>query len=471
MLISFFCEESFVNFSFNIDNVIIVLYFLTVLSVGLWASRSVKTLDDYATGNRSYSSLFIFATLSSSFIGGGFTSGLAEKVYRMGLFYVIGLWGFSVKEILIAKYVAPRMTNFRDAVSVGDIMGRLYGENSRIFTGIASVLVCAGIAGAQFGAFGYMMNVLLGIPQLWGILIGASVVIIYSSLGGMKAVVANDMLHFCVLIVALPLVFLLGLNQAGGIEAILSTPNFDTIGRDIPWFALLGIFISFFCGETLVPPYVQRLLIGKDNRSTVQGTLWSGLLSFPFFLMIGLIGLIAHKLSPDINPNLALPHVIMTVMPVGLKGLAIAGIIAVVMSSADSFLNAAGIAASHDVIKPLRSITEKHQELIISRFTTLTVGVMGAVFAASTESVLDILLYAYNFWTPFILVPLVAGIMGYVRPAQVFWVSSIAGILAVFVMNQFGSMSASTFDGTLVGVVINALVFFTYRPKKQLVGI
>eukprot|EP01037_Dinobryon_pediforme_P015384 gene15384-15525_t len=316
---------------------------------GLWASRSVKTLDDYATGNRSYSSLFIFATLSSSFIGGGFTSGLAEKVYRMGLFYVIGLWG--------------------DAVSVGDIMGRLYGENSRIFTGIASVLVCAGIAGAQFGAFGYMMNVLLGIPQLWGILIGASVVIIYSSLGGMKAV-------------------------AGGIEAILSTPNFDTIGRDIPWFALLGIFISFFCGETLVPPYVQRLLIGKDNR------------------------LIAHKLSPNINPNLALPHVIMTVMPVGLKGLAIAGIIAVVMSSADSFLNAAGIAASHDVIKPLRSITEKHQELIISRFTTLTVGVMGAVFAASTESVLDILLYAYNFWTPFILVPLVAGIMGYVRPAQ-----------------------------------------------------
>jgi len=161
----------------------------------------------------------------------------------------------------------------------------------------------------------------------------------------------------------------------------------------------------------------------------------------------------------------------MTVMPVGLKGLAIAGIIAVVMSSADSFLNAAGIAASHDVIKPLRSITEKHQELIISRFTTLTVGVMGAVFAASTDSVLDILLYAYNFWTPFILVPLVAGIMGYVRPAQVFWVSSIAGILAVFVMNQFGSMSASTFDGTLVGVVINALVFFTYRPKKQLVGI
>jgi uncharacterized membrane protein len=78
---------------------------------------------------------------------------------------------------------------------------------------------------------------------------------------------------------------------------------------------------------------------------------------------------------------------------------------------------------------------------------------------------------AYNFWTPFILVPLVAGIIGYVKPTQVFWVSSIAGILAVFVMNQFSSASTSTFDGTLVGIVVNALIFFTYRPKKQLVGI
>lgn len=459
------------GFSFNLDNLIIVFYFFTVLCVGLWASRSVKTLDDYATGNRSYNSFFIFATLSSSFIGGGFTSGLAEKVYRLGLFYVVGLWGFSLKEILIAKYVAPQMTKFNDAVSVGDIMGRLYGENARVFTGIASVLVCAGIAGAQFGAFGYMMNVLLGIPQLWGILIGASIVIIYSSLGGMKAVVANDMLHFCVLIVALPLVFILGLNQAGGIEAILSTPNFDAIGQNIPWYVLLGIFLSFFFGETLVPPYVQRLLIGKDNHSTVQGTLWSGLLSFPFFLMIGLIGLIAHKLSPDLNPNLALPHVIMTVMPVGLKGLAIAGMIAVVMSSADSFLNAAGIAASHDVIKPLKSITEKHQELTISRFTTFTVGVIGAAFAASTESVLDILLHAYNFWTPFILVPLVAGIMGYIKSAQVFWVSSLIAIFAVFITTHFSSISTSAFDGTLVGIVVNALVFFTYRPKKQLAEI
>ena len=455
----------------NLDYLVICLYFCTVIGVGLWASRSVKTLDDYATGNRSYTSIFIFATLSSSFIGGGFTSGLAEKVYRMGIFYVVGLWGFSVKEILIAKYVAPKMAAFRDAISVGDIMGRLYGENARVLTGIASVLVCAGISGAQFGAFGYMMNMLLGIPQVWGIFIGASIVILYSSLGGMKAVVANDTLHFTVLIIALPLVFLLGLNQAGGMEAILSVPNFDAMGRDIPWFSLAGLFLSFFFGETLVPPYVQRLLIGKDIKSTVQGTFWSGLLSFPFFFMVGLIGLISHKLSPDLNPNMALPYVIQTVMPVGLKGLAIAGMIAVIMSSADSFLNAAGIAASHDVIKPLMGITEKSKELAISRITTLSVGIIGALFAASTESVLDILLYAYNFWTPFILVPLVAGILGYQRSAQTFWVSSVVSILAVLIANNIRSIGASTFDGTLIGIFVNSLIFFTYNPSKRLAGV
>ena len=99
---------------------------------------------------------------------------MAEKVYSLGLVYVIALWGFSIKEVLIANYIVPKMTRFKNAISVGDIMGRLYGHNARILSGIASVLVCAGIAGAQFAACGYMFNILLGIPQSWSIAIGAS---------------------------------------------------------------------------------------------------------------------------------------------------------------------------------------------------------------------------------------------------------------------------------------------------------
>lgn len=451
-----------------LDYCIIAAYFALILFVGIWVSKSVKNLDDFSTGNRGYSAAFVFATLSASFIGGGFTMGLAEKVFTMGLVYVVALWGFSAKEILVATVIAPRMTPFKDAMSVGDIMGQLYGRRSKILTGFASGLVCAGIAGAQFAAFGYVLNVLTGIASVYGIIFGTIVVIIYAALGGMKSVVANDVIHFCVLIIALPLVLFFGLQHAGGFNKVIQSVPIDhtSLFGSLSVVTVLGLFLNFFFGETLVPPYVQRLLIGRNFKETSRGTFWSGMLSIPFFLLVGFIGLTALTINPQLDPNLALPYVITTVMPVGIKGLAIAGMMAVVMSSADSFLNAAAISITHDVIKPLakEGFTNKI-ELKWSRWITVAVGVAGAGFALSTKSALDILLVAYNFWTPFILVPLVAGILGLKASAQAFWLGCIAGIGSTcFWLFQMGE---TTFNGALIGIIVNLIVFMSVYWFEQ----
>jgi SSS family solute:Na+ symporter len=450
----------------TLDIWVTIFYFSIVLIIGLTISNQVKTMSDYTTGNRNYSAFVIFATLSSAFIGGGFTSGLAEKVFSTGIIYILVMWGFSVKEILVATLIAPRMTIFKDAISVGDIMGMLYGKGAKVFTGLASLLVCGGIAGAQFGAFGYMLEILIDIPPFLGVMIGASIVIVYASLGGMKAVVANDILHFCVLMIALPLVLIFGLYHRGDPSFILQNlpSSHLALFESIPPLAALSLFLSFFFGETLVPPYVQRLLIGKNFKETAKGTLWSGLLSFAFFILIGFIGLIALQLNPNLNPNLALPFVIQSVMPAGLKGLAISGMIAVLMSSADAFLNSAGIALSRDVIGVLRpKPLDNKTELLISRFATLVVGLTAVFFALRISSVLDILLYAYNFWTPFILVPLVAGILGYRLTPQAFWTSSLFGISSTLLWNFFCRNSLDLdIEGTLIGIIVNLIIFITF---------
>lgn len=452
-----------------IDIGVIGIYFLVVLAVGLWIGRQVTQVDDYMVGGRQYRAPVIFATLSAGFIGGGFTTGLAEKVFTMGLVYVVGLWGFSVKEILVAKYLAPRMNAFRSARSVGDMMGQLYGKKVKIFTGFAAVLVSVGIAGAQFAAFGYILQVLLDIEPVYGILCGVIVVVSYATLGGMKSVVANDVIHFCVLIIALPLVCLFGLSKAGGIDKVLisvPTDHASWMGQ-LSLLAVLGLFLNFFFGETLVPPYVQRLLIGKNAKETAKGTLWSGLLSFPFFLMVGLIGLTVWVLEPTLDPNLALPYAIKTVMPVGLKGLAIAGLLAVLMSSSDCFLNAAAISMIEDVINPLKKIPfEPQSELLCARLVTVVVGCFAALFALSAKSAIDILLLAYNFWTPFILVPLAAGILGYHAKASVFWWSAVGGILATCFW-EF-QIQDSLFNGAIIGIVVNAIIYFGLSQSQSL---
>lgn len=361
------------------------------------------------------------------------------------------------------------MGPFRNTMSVGDIMGQLYGPQAKVFTGVAGALVCAGIAGAQFCAFGYITHVLLGLSPTVGVLIGSIIVVFYSTLGGMRSVVLNDTVHFCVLIVSLPLVAIFGLYYVGGIEALWGKiPEAQgSILTSIPLSTLLGLFLSFFFGETLVPPYVQRLLIGRTLQETARGTLFSGLLSIPFFFILGIIGLLALAIDPSINPNLALPHVIQTVMPMGLKGLAIVGIMAILMSSADSFLNAAAVSAVHDGLKPLRkepisSLVELH----LTRVATLLMGVAGVTFALRSTSAIDALLYAYSFWTPFILVPLVLGIIGYKASPRTFWLSSVSGVLGMLSW-QLLIKHQEFFDAAMAGISLNFLTFITLHYFEE----
>jgi len=95
------------------DKIIVILYLLIILVVGLLAGRKVKNLSQFSVAGRSFSSLVIFATLSASFIGGGFSMGNAEKVFLFGIVNIFALWGFSLKEILVAKFIAPRMDNYK----------------------------------------------------------------------------------------------------------------------------------------------------------------------------------------------------------------------------------------------------------------------------------------------------------------------------------------------------------------------
>jgi SSS family solute:Na+ symporter len=155
-------------------------------------------LADYAVVGRSYGSLIIFATMSASFIGGGFSTGNAQKVFLFGIANIIGLWGFSLKEILVALFVAPKMDRFPNAISVGDIMATAYGKVGRVITGLCALFLCAGIVGAQVGAMGIVFNVFYGIDRDWGILIGCGTVILYTTFGGMRAVVATDIVQFLI---------------------------------------------------------------------------------------------------------------------------------------------------------------------------------------------------------------------------------------------------------------------------------
>lgn len=455
----------------DIDTAVVAIYLAVVLGVGLWAGRHQHSLDEYAVVGRSFGPFVIFATMSASFIGGGFSTGNAEKVFLFGIANIVGLWGFSLKEILVARYVAPKMDRFPNAISVGDIMASAYGKVGRVVTGFCALFLCAGIVGAQVGAIGIVFEVFYGLDRFWGILIGCSIVILYTTFGGMRAVITTDLFQFGVLAIGMPMVLIFGVEYVGGFDALIAAIPADRIeipGAHYTWLGLGALVLVFMFGETLVPPYVQRLCIGKSAQTAARGTLYSGLFSIPFFAITGLIGLVALAMDPAVDSNLALPHVVVTVMPPVLKGLVIAAVISIVMSSADSFLNSASIAFVNDVYTPLRDkpISEE-RSLMLARLTTFVIGVSSVIFAISIKSILDILIYAYTYWAPIVLVPLIATIYGYRKDVSGFLAGALAGIFAALMwdnmLDQPGQIA-----GLVVGVFVNLAVFLL-MPRARAV--
>ncbi len=445
--------------------IILMVYLVAIIIIGIVTGRKVNNIADFAVAGKSYGALIIFATLSASFIGGGFSTGNAEKVFTYGIANIIFLFGFSLQIILVSLFVAPKMDRYKNAITTGDIIGQHYGKTAKIITGFLSVIICAGILGAQVGAMGYVFNVFTGIPRVWGIWIGCSIVILYSTLGGMRAVVASDVLQFIILAIGMPLTLVLSVIYAGGVQNILAhvpASHFTLLADRFTVVSFISLFLTFLVGETLVPPYVQRLLISADARITAKGTFYSGLFSIPFFMITGLIGLVALSLDPALNPNHALPYIIMTALPVGVSGLVIVAMISIIMSSADSFLNSASVSIVNDIVVPLTKKTLSDRlQLTLAKSANLAVGIFSIIFALKIESVLEILIYAYNFWAPVMLVPLVSAILGLKVNAKNFFAGAFGG-LAVYLMSVCCLSKLVGLDNIVFGVIGNVVFFYGY---------
>jgi solute:Na+ symporter, SSS family len=452
-----------------IDSTIIIVFLIANLMIGYLSSKRITHFGHFSVGNRSFSSLLIFCTLSATFIGGGYTIGNAGKVYSSGMVYAFALLGFSLKEILVASFIAPRMDKYNDCHSVGDMVEKTYGTKAKLFTGVLSLIVCGGILGAQVGALSAIIQTTLSINPTLGALIGLAVLLIYASLGGMRAVVFTDTFQFLILIVGIPLTFFIGLSHVGGWQHVVKTVPHDYLHfletpKQITFFILL--FITFIFGETLVPPYVQRLFMAKSAHHTFKGTLASGLVSIPIFIICGAIGLVAYTYDQQLNPNDAFGVIVNDVLPVGLKGFVIAALLSIILSSAAGFLNAASISFVNDIVKPLK----KNQDtdlLKMARLSTVIVGIISIAFALSISNVLDILLAAYNFWSPIILVPLVAAVYDVKSNGKHFFIAAICGITGSLFW-EYGLNTPLGLSPILFGIACNLASFMlTHRMVKN----
>ena len=453
-----------------LDIVIIGAFLLLILAVGVYKGRNITSMKDFAIGSQEYATPVLVATIFATMVGGATTIGFAEKAFSAGIIFIAATTSIALSYIIIAKFVSNRVELLQGALSTGDLLGIFFGKQAKVFTGIMAIIFLTGILGAQIISLGYCAEVLLGIPYEWGLLFSATIIILYSGYGGIAAVTATDVIQFGVLIIALPILCSSGIKEIGGYTELFSRiPNshknlFSSSSDIINYISLF----FFWLIPSMHPPFIQRLLMAKDAKQIRSSMYSCAMIYIPFTVIVGFIGLIALANFPDIKSSLALPTLVNQLLPAGFKGLVVAGMFSVVMSTVDSGLNAASIAFSHDVVQPLRktSLTDS-QELKLTRMVTFVIGCLAVVAALTYRNVLDLVIGISSIWTPVILAPLFLGLAGFRATSASFLKAVIAGLGTYILWSMFLEPKLGA-GGLVPGFIVNglAIYFLSYKREK-----
>ena len=230
--------------------------------------------------------------------------------------------------------------------------------------------------------------------------------------------------------------------------------------ENFSYYLTLFLVWSIFPVGITSPPIFQRLLMGRSAKQLRDQYLIAAAFDPTFRSVIMLIGLAAAALYPTIQAKDVIPHIVHELLPTGIKGLAISGLLAVVMSTADSYLHAAGLLLAHDVIKPLRDrVGLPINELRWARFGTLLIGIIAIAVALRAENLLRLSFTALSFTGPLLLVPLIAGIIGVKTSSRSFYVA-MSVTLITFLTAMVMLPTSHRHLVVLISILANGASFF-----------
>ncbi|OJW66928.1 MAG: hypothetical protein BGO68_01745 [Candidatus Amoebophilus sp. 36-38] len=441
---------------FNIDIIIFSLFLIINLAIGLFSSRRVNSLRDYAVGRKDFSTATLTAAIMVSWIGGMYVFEILEHTYRDGLYFIIVIIGACLCLWLVGL-LAVRMREFLKNLSVAEAMGDLYGRSVQIITAISGVCSVLAAVAIEFKVISKVISLIFGTESSWVPIIASAVVIIYSVSGGIRAITFTDVVQFFTFGMFIPILALIIWNQLKDpkqVITLLSThPNFSwsqVIGWH-PKFAESLTMLLWFMLPAMDPVVFQRVSMARDVEQVKQSFSYAALISLVVCLFLGWIAILLLASNPNLEPNKLFNHVITTYTPEGLRGLIGVGVLALAMSTADSYLNASAVLLTNDIAKPLGIDLKKENEVLIARFLCLVTGLLALLVTIRFKGMLSLLRFSNGFYMPVVTVPLLMAILGFRSSTRSVLVGMCLGFSTVLVWPFIFKGG----DGIISGIIAN----------------
>ncbi len=447
---------------FNIDIAIVGVFLLITLAVGLWHGRGVKTIEDYALGGRNFSTASLVSTIVATVTTGSLFMIGISRTYVYGLYDLIPVCGIAISLLITAYILIPRMSKFIGNVSIAESLGNYYGNKVRIIAAICSIVANIGAIAVQYKVFGGIVNYFLGINIIDAVIISGAVVTLYSAFGGIKAVTFTDVFQFMIFGVMIPIVGMIIWNSIFNIENFsfansLEQPIFDINAvfdyHRAEFWEMFFLFI-YFALPAPMPAVFQRIIMGRNIAQAKTAFIISAIIILFVIIAIAWIAFLIFNIKQGLTPDHLLSYIVDNYTYTGLKGVVIIGIVAMSMSSADSFINVASVLFAHDVCRPLK--LGQRNELMIARGFALCLGGLAIILALSNGDLLGILLFANAFYTPIVSTVIFVTILGFRTTSKTILISMSTGFFIVLVWKLLNIK----FDVIVPAVFINLLVIF-----------
>ncbi len=506
------------------DFLIIGMYFVFVLGIGWLAKRRVSSSIDFFLSGRSLPAwvtgfAFISANLGAVEIMGMSANG-AEYGYPTLHYFWIG----AVPAMLFLGIVMMPFYYGSKVRSVPEFMRLRFGTGAHLVNALSFTFAQVLIAGVNLFLLGTLVQVLLGWPLWLALVVVAAIVLTYTALGGLSAAIYNEVLQFFVIVAALLPLTLIGLhriggwnglmdkvtNSPGGSEQLASWPGQALSGFSSPILSVIGIvfglgFVLSFGYWTTNFVEVQRAMASNSmtaaRTTPIIGTFPK--MFVPFLVVIP--GMIAAVLVPSlaqfkevahgdptfkgtVNYNDALLLLMKEVLPNGLLGVAITGLLAAFMAGMAANISAFNTIFSYDLWQQyIKKDRPDGYYLRVGRWATVgaTIAAIGTAFIASSyNNLMDYLQLLFGFFNAPLFATFILGMFWKRMTATAGWVGLVSGTLAavsVWLLGEFGVINLpgqglaflSASAAFVVDILVSVVVSLVTKPKpiSELVGL
>lgn len=403
-----------------IDYLVFGIYMTGILGIGLYHFRKNDTEEGYFIGDRSMKPSHVGLSIVATDVGGGFSIGLGGAGFLMGIsgswLLFTGLIGAWLSAVLIIPKI-KKIDQEKGFLTYPDFLRDRYDGRVALLAALISGLGYMGFTGAQMLAGAKLASATIlqhnpfGLdPLTFALLVIAVVTVLYTVLGGIKAVVYTDTIQWIILLGGLILVTIPAtLVSIGGIEAMKEAlpPGFFSLTSIKP-----VTFINWMV--TIIPVWVigmtlyQRMYACRNEEEAKKAWFTAGLFEYPVMAFSGVfLGMCARVVYPEADPEMGLPMLIRDILPAGVTGIVISAYFSAIMSTADSCMMASSGNFTSDIIKRFMQRNQRFgvTSIRLSMLVTLAVGCLAVLLAARFTTVLNAILYTYAFMVSGLFIP------------------------------------------------------------------